>query len=47
MTNDYYAGNYVKRCDHIAGGSIRVPIAMWSLGVFMTELREAGSSFKV
>ena len=47
MTNDYYAGNYVKRCDRINGGSTRVSIAMWSLGVSMTELREASSSFMI
>jgi hypothetical protein len=46
MTNGYYAVRFVKRCGHPTGGSTREPIAMWSLGGSMTELKEAGFGFK-
>jgi len=47
MTSACYVGNYVKRCDHITGGSTRVAIATWNLEVSMTELREVDRSFKI
>jgi len=47
LTSVYFDGIYVTRCDNNTGGSTRETIAMWGLGLSLTEKREVGTSFKI